>query len=330
MHRRRAATFLSRSYRASQARSASSAAAYATRSVPEPDEGVAPRPTPPNLSKWARPAALGPSTSQKQQQYPNRRPSQRDTDGRVSSDRSSGDSSNAGRTVTTTRQDMFRNARQSNQTRQRPVPQARDWGLGSPGSKTSGPSSTQTASSSQTRIQRRDLPHTKPDGQRSGAAERRKDGPSGSGVSSSVRVESGYVDAVGFAEETERGRHRRDKFAFRERGSLVPRDGEVLVEDRVGAKAELERRQQQRRAKAAMRKRPRQLVEVYIPNIVSVGQLAQLLKVKLGMLAITFLGNGFLNIALDRLQRKMREAGMGEEASYDHGLSRTSGNVMIH
>lgn len=44
--------------------------------------------------------------------------------------------------------------------------------------------------------------------------------------------------------------------------------------------------------------------EVFIPSIISVGNLARILRVSLG-----------------RLQRKMREAGMGEEASYDHVLT---------
>ncbi|KAJ4001485.1 hypothetical protein F5050DRAFT_1560782 [Lentinula boryana] len=45
-------------------------------------------------------------------------------------------------------------------------------------------------------------------------------------------------------------------------------------------------------------------VDVYIPSVVSVGQLAQLLDVRLA-----------------RLQRKMEQAGMGEETSYDHVLT---------
>ncbi|KAH7869691.1 initiation factor 2 [Lentinula edodes] len=45
-------------------------------------------------------------------------------------------------------------------------------------------------------------------------------------------------------------------------------------------------------------------VDVYIPSLVSVGQLAQL-----------------LNVRLARLQRKMEQSGMGEETSYDHVLT---------
>ncbi|KAJ3774773.1 initiation factor 2 [Lentinula raphanica] len=45
-------------------------------------------------------------------------------------------------------------------------------------------------------------------------------------------------------------------------------------------------------------------VDVYIPSVVSVGQLAQLLDVRLA-----------------RLQRKMEQSGMGEETSYDHVLT---------
>ncbi|KAH9005183.1 hypothetical protein EDB86DRAFT_2882080 [Lactarius hatsudake] len=51
--------------------------------------------------------------------------------------------------------------------------------------------------------------------------------------------------------------------------------------------------------------------EVFIPSIVSVGNLARILRV-----------------SLSRLQRKMREAGMGEEASYDHGILPTNSSTL--
>ena len=57
----------------------------------------------------------------------------------------------------------------------------------------------------------------------------------------------------------------------------------------------------QKKAKAGKVKEKRVRVDVFIPNVVTVGTLARLLKV-----------------SLPRLQRKMREAGMEGEDSYDH------------
>ncbi|KAI0065483.1 initiation factor 2 [Artomyces pyxidatus] len=98
---------------------------------------------------------------------------------------------------------------------------------------------------------------------------------------------------------------RRSKFAYKERRSLVDRRSDV------GIPAHHRIQYNRGTQNPAINKKPkwraefrRPKIDVYIPSIVSVGTLARLLKVP-----------------LERLHRKMHEAGMGEDASYDHVLT---------
>ena len=59
--------------------------------------------------------------------------------------------------------------------------------------------------------------------------------------------------------------------------------------------------------------------DVFIPSIVSVGQLAKLLDVSLGIILFNY-GSPKSYIALESLQQKMWESGMGDQLSYDHSL----------
>ncbi|KAI0050900.1 initiation factor 2 [Auriscalpium vulgare] len=100
--------------------------------------------------------------------------------------------------------------------------------------------------------------------------------------------------------------HRRAKLAFKQRGSLAHdhssnpaiRSQHRPQSSRPTAVSPIKVRKPSKKEF----KRPK--IDVFIPSVVSVGNLARLLKV-----------------SLERLQRKMREAGMGEDASYDHVLT---------
>ncbi|KAI0319795.1 hypothetical protein OF83DRAFT_1169861 [Amylostereum chailletii] len=101
-------------------------------------------------------------------------------------------------------------------------------------------------------------------------------------------------------------RDRRDKrrnLAFKDRGSLIHRHDDATVPSHSRHAPD------QHNVAPKPKKKPtlvekRVKVDVFIPSTVAVGTLARLLKV-----------------SLKRLQRRMQEAGMGEDASYDHVLT---------
>ncbi|KII88666.1 hypothetical protein PLICRDRAFT_110958 [Plicaturopsis crispa FD-325 SS-3] len=125
----------------------------------------------------------------------------------------------------------------------------------------------------------------------------------GNDASSSRRV---VYDATPVATtgELEKDSRRRDRERFKSRGSLVSHtygENATLGATRSSsAGASSNTASNVRRAK--QRARPR--IEVYIPTVVSVGMLARLLKVR-----------------LETLQRKMAQAGMGQESHYDYVLT---------
>ncbi|KAF9001892.1 hypothetical protein BDQ17DRAFT_1243978 [Cyathus striatus] len=79
---------------------------------------------------------------------------------------------------------------------------------------------------------------------------------------------------------------------------------ETRNRDGAYRRAELARTQERSNNTAKREKVIEKRIDVYIPSVVSVGQLAKLLKVR-----------------LDRLQRTMKNSGMEEEAIYDHVLT---------
>ncbi|KAH9079440.1 translation initiation factor IF-2 [Lactarius deliciosus] len=98
---------------------------------------------------------------------------------------------------------------------------------------------------------------------------------------------------------------RRSKVTHKERGSLRLAYGDFEPSSRNRSRDKV---MKPPGSNAKLKNKPKALNqtkrEVFIPSIVSVGNLARILRV-----------------SLSRLQRKMREAGMGEEASYDHVLT---------
>ena len=104
--------------------------------------------------------------------------------------------------------------------------------------------------------------------------------------------------------EDKKTSRKRDNLQFKSRGSLAHHHGpDAMLHDhhRRGQHPDASQEQKKRVHKA---KEKRIRVDVFIPNVVTVGTLARLLKVP-----------------LPRLQRKMREAGMDGEDSYDHSKS---------
>ncbi|OJA13042.1 hypothetical protein AZE42_04385, partial [Rhizopogon vesiculosus] len=122
------------------------------------------------------------------------------------------------------------------------------------------------------------------------------------GVADTAQESSRFSAAFTVDDHSDVGRNRRpERVNLKDRGSLRhARDGAIPSHPRMhqtnqkpGSKA--------KKAKAYSKK---VAVDVYIPTTVSVGQLARL-----------------LNVRQTLLQRKMVEAGMAAEASYDHVLT---------
>ncbi|KAA1474856.1 initiation factor 2 [Dentipellis sp. KUC8613] len=100
---------------------------------------------------------------------------------------------------------------------------------------------------------------------------------------------------------------RRGKTAFKERHSLrhaLSQEATIPAHKRVSTARSATDPVKKVKHKKSRSEVGRVKLDVFIPSTVSVGNLARLLKVKLAT-----------------LQRKMREAGMGEDASYDHVLT---------
>jgi translation initiation factor IF-2 len=115
-------------------------------------------------------------------------------------------------------------------------------------------------------------------------------------------------------------RARRLKLAYKEHGSLKRafRDDELPSRNRnrdTPAKTHAQNPKPKSNRKALNKAK----VDVFIPSTVSVGNLARILGVSLGA-PDSIPDFHCLNDQSGRLQRRMREAGMAEEASYDHGI----------
>ncbi|TFY70525.1 hypothetical protein EVG20_g2470 [Dentipellis fragilis] len=109
------------------------------------------------------------------------------------------------------------------------------------------------------------------------------------------------------SQDDERHVPRRGKTAFKERHSLrhaLSQEATIPAHKRVSTARSAVDPVKKVKHKKARSEFGRVKLDVFIPSTVSVGNLARLLKVKLGT-----------------LQRKMREAGMGDDASYDHVLT---------
>ncbi|VDC06042.1 unnamed protein product [Peniophora sp. CBMAI 1063] len=106
--------------------------------------------------------------------------------------------------------------------------------------------------------------------------------------------------------EDKKTSRKRDNLQFKSRGSLAHHGPDAILHDshRRGTHPETNAHGQEPKKRVFKAKERRVKVDVFIPNVVSVGTLARLLKVP-----------------LPRLQRKMREAGMEGEDSYDHILT---------
>jgi hypothetical protein len=111
------------------------------------------------------------------------------------------------------------------------------------------------------------------------------------------------------------------KSKFKERGSLCSGRAFVTGANR-GSTTEIGRWHGKKRERESGRKFQTKKVQVdlYIPSTVSVGQLAKLLNVRLRMVKI-FPRTQSTDSVLFKgtLQRKMDQAGMYEESSYDYG-----------
>lgn len=100
--------------------------------------------------------------------------------------------------------------------------------------------------------------------------------------------------------EDKKTSRKRDNLQFKSRGSLAHHGPDAKLHDQHRRVQHPDPNlEQKKRVFKAKERRVR--VDVFIPNVVTVGTLARLLKV-----------------SLPRLQRKMREAGMEGEDSYDH------------
>ncbi|KAG7086642.1 hypothetical protein E1B28_002583 [Marasmius oreades] len=87
-----------------------------------------------------------------------------------------------------------------------------------------------------------------------------------------------------------------------ERLNYLPSSSQPDLNDRQQRYKRTSEKQNVKKPKAFMEKRI--IADVYIPSVVSVGTLAQL-----------------LNVRLEQLRRRMKRSGMAEEASYDHVLT---------
>lgn len=110
---------------------------------------------------------------------------------------------------------------------------------------------------------------------------------------------------------------RSHRTAYKERGSLLLQTNQDAAVPR-----HVKRGSSENQVKA----RKKHIVEkqvspdVYIPATVSVGTLARLLGVRLGKVVVVLICYSVYPPLLEHLQYRMRQAGMAEEAKYDHGL----------
>lgn len=133
-----------------------------------------------------------------------------------------------------------------------------------------------------------------------------------------------YVDSLDDGETNRNRRLHKSQVAIKQRGSLIEKM-KMMPETFDDSEKDYEKariqKQRARKNKALTEKKV--TADVYIPSVVSVGQLAQLLDVRLGEPLIPrYFIRSFRWLAA--LQRKMEQSGMGEETSYDHGASRLS------
>ncbi|KAF5391728.1 hypothetical protein D9757_001800 [Collybiopsis confluens] len=119
---------------------------------------------------------------------------------------------------------------------------------------------------------------------------------------------SSYVDNLDQEKPQDDRRSNRSQSGpkHRSRGSLIEKlrsaSEQSLGDSRKNYLADRNRKQKTRKNKSFVGKKVAE--DVYIPSMVSVGQLAQLLDIRLA-----------------RLQRKMEQSGLGEETSYNHVLT---------
>lgn len=122
------------------------------------------------------------------------------------------------------------------------------------------------------------------------------------------------------------GSRQRNKRSFKERGSLISRLSEEVAIPNY-SRASNARLVSKEKEKEKMQKAPKAVkpasVDVFIPSVVSVGNLAKSLNVTLGMGDSSFSATiSPLNSLsrTDRLRRKMIQVGMEAEASHDHSM----------
>ncbi|ESK92862.1 mitochondrial translation initiation [Moniliophthora roreri MCA 2997] len=115
-------------------------------------------------------------------------------------------------------------------------------------------------------------------------------------------LEEGYADLRGEDEGLGNRRHKSKGKETRSRGSLVERMQHMGGSNPRTSNHPHLQTQKAKKSKKVVDKKVK--VDVYIPSMVSVGALAQL-----------------LNVRLEYLQRRMKQSGLAEEASYDHVLT---------
>lgn len=124
------------------------------------------------------------------------------------------------------------------------------------------------------------------------------------------------------------GSRQRNKRSFKERGSLISRlSEEVAIPNYSRASNARLVSKEKEKEKEKTQKAPKAVkpasVDVFIPSVVSVGNLAKSLNVTLGMGDSSFSATiSPLNSLsrTDRLRRKMIQVGMEAEASHDHSM----------
>lgn len=120
--------------------------------------------------------------------------------------------------------------------------------------------------------------------------------------------------------EAERGLKRSQRADFKSRGSLVERlklnVGDEILQESVVLP---EREDLTKKYKKRNHVSTPQLPDVFIPSLISVGNLARLLDMRLGMVTSVLESvNVLLRIVAEKLQRCMTRNGMEEQSSYDH------------
>ena len=118
----------------------------------------------------------------------------------------------------------------------------------------------------------------------------------------------------------------RDKSSYKTRGSIS--SGEVMAIPGYSRMGKVTKpaagKERDKRPKTKALKRAK--VDVFIPSTVSVGQLARLLNIRMGMCHYTYLLllSVLTHWNIEMLQRMMVNSGMAEESAYDHSTPSVS------